>query len=152
MTEKRLPIPLFYGAFAVLMIGCGATRPSNLGVVDGKLAPCPSAPHCVSTQATEDGHATAAIPYEASREQARKRLAEIIRSMPRAAIVTDAPDYIHAEFRSRIFGYVDDVEVYLDDRAKLAHLRSSSRQGYYDFGANKSRVEKIRQQFLAGKS
>jgi uncharacterized protein (DUF1499 family) len=80
------------------------------------------------------------------------RLAEIIRSMPRANVVSETPDYIHAEFPTwivGIFGCADDLEVYLDDRAKLAHFRSSSRIRYYDFGSNRSRVEEIRARFLS---
>jgi len=130
-------------------LGCSA-HPAAHGVVDRKLAPCPFAPHCASTQSAKP--AVAPAPYETSRDEARKRLVDIIRSMPRARIVTEAPDYIHAEFTSRLFHYVDDVEIYLDDRAKLAHLRSSSRTGFYDFGANRSRVKQIRRQFVAQKS
>jgi uncharacterized protein (DUF1499 family) len=147
MTAKHLAANVS-AVFALVLGGCGASMPSNLGMTDGKLSPCPSAPHCVSTQ---EG-AVEPAPYQTSREEARKRLLEIIRSMPRAKIVTVAPDYIHAEFTSRIFRYVDDVEIYLDDRAKLAHFRSSSRIGYYDLGVNKGRVAGIRKKFLAAGS
>jgi uncharacterized protein (DUF1499 family) len=35
---------------SLLLIGCTGTRPANLGVHDGKLAPCPDAPKCLSSQ------------------------------------------------------------------------------------------------------
>jgi uncharacterized protein (DUF1499 family) len=133
---------------ALLVAGCVAAKTSAFGVVDGKLAPCPSAPHCVSTQA-EDRRAIEPAPYSTTRDEARERLVAIIRSMPRATVVTEAPDYVHAEFTSPRFHYVDDVEIYLDDRAKLAQFRSSSRQGYWDFGVNRRRVQAIRERFLA---
>jgi len=142
MTTVRTSVALLA---MLLAFGCSA-RSATLGVVDRKLAPCPSAPHCVSTQAARP--AVAPAPYETSRDEARKRLVEIIRAMPGAKLVTEAPDYIHAEFTSRRFHFVDDVEVYLDDRAKLVHFRSSSRAGFYDFGANRRRVRQIRQQFV----
>lgn len=133
---------------AIALAGCAAAAKSSaFGVVEGNLAPCGSAPHCVSTQGR--GHAIDPAPYTTTREEARERLVAIIGSMPGAKVVTDAPDYLHAEFTSRRFHYVDDVEIYLDDRAKLAHFRSSSRQGYWDLGANRRRVRAIRGQFLA---
>jgi len=134
---------------SLLAIGCASSQPATLGVVDRKLAPCPSAPHCASTQQL-DGIPPA--PYVTSRDEARARLVAILRAMPGAKIVTESPDYIHAEFTSRHFHYVDDVEVYLDDRAKLAQFRSSSRSGYYDFGVNKRRLKDIREQFVAKQS
>jgi uncharacterized protein (DUF1499 family) len=146
MTTVRTRVVLLA---MLLSFGCSA-QPAILGVVDRKLAPCPSAPHCASTQSAKP--AVAPAPYDTSRDEARQRLVEIIRSMPGAKIVTEAPDYVHAEFTSRHFHYVDDVEVYLDDRAKLVHFRSSSRAGFYDFGANRRRVKQIRERFLAQKS
>lgn len=104
-------------------IGCASSRPATLGVVDGKLAPCPSAPHYASTQRA-DGVAPA--PYETSRDEARARLVEILRAISGAKIVKESSDYAHAELTSRRFHYVDDVEVYLDDRAKLAHFSSAT--------------------------
>lgn len=141
--------------FVALMLGCAAGRRSDLGVVAGKLSPCPSASPCVSTQATDAGHAIEPIPYHESRDETRKRLVAILRSMPRAQVLTEASDYVHAVFPTRaggIFGCADDVEVYLDDRAKLVHLRSSSCTGYFDFGANRSRIEEIRRKVLSARS
>jgi uncharacterized protein (DUF1499 family) len=135
-------------SLTLLVAGCAASaKPAAFGVVDGKLAPCVSAPHCVSTQAEDGRHGIDPAPYTTTRQEARERLVAIIREMPRAKIVTDAPDYVHAEFTSRRFQHVDDVEIYLDDRAKLAHFRSSSRQGYWDLGVNRQRVKEIRGKF-----
>ena len=41
-------------------------------------------------------------------------------------------------------GYVDDVEVLLDEKASLIQVRSASRLGSSDFGVNRKRVEAIR--------
>jgi hypothetical protein len=39
-------------------------RPTNLGVKEGKLAPCPDSPNCVVSQGTEDAeHAIAPLTY-----------------------------------------------------------------------------------------
>ena len=62
-------------------------------------------------------------------------------------------NFLHVEFRSAVFGFVDDVEFLFDDGNKVIHVRSASRVGYYDFGVNRRRVEELRKRFMAaGKS
>lgn len=53
-------------------------------------------------------------------------------------------NYIHAEFTSSIFRFVDDVEFYFETAEKIVQVRSASRKGYYDWGVNRRRIEKIR--------
>jgi uncharacterized protein (DUF1499 family) len=55
--------------------------------------------------------------------------------------------YLHAEFRSALFGFVDDVEFRMDETAGRIDVRSASRTGYFDFGVNRRRVEEIRARF-----
>jgi hypothetical protein len=55
--------------------------------------------------------------------------------------------YVHAKFTSRFFRFVDDVEFCIDDDLRIIHVRSSSRVGYFDFGVNRRRVERIRAKF-----
>jgi len=133
----------------LLMVGCSGTRPSTLGVEEGRLTPCPTSPNCVSTQSTDEKHRIDPIAYTTSTEEARKRLEKIVRAMPRTKVVRLEEDYMHLECRSRFFGFVDDLEFWFDDTNKLIHCRSASRKGYSDFGVNRKRVEQIREQFSA---
>ncbi len=133
----------------LLLIGCSATMPKNLGVTDGRLALCPHAPHCVSTQSGDAAHKTEPLSYTTTQAEAREKLVTILGSMKRTKIVSTRDDYIHAECTSALFRYVDDVEYYLDDEKKIIHFRSSSRLGYYDWGINRRRMERIRNAFLA---
>jgi uncharacterized protein (DUF1499 family) len=123
--------------------------PANLGVRDGKLAPCPNSPNCVSTQSQDPRHQIAPIAYTTSVAEARARILELIRSMPRTTIITDDPTYVHAEFRTKGMGYVDDVELMFDETAQVIHFRSSSRLPYWDWGVNRERMEEIRAAFEA---
>jgi uncharacterized protein (DUF1499 family) len=75
---------------------------------------------------------------------AQKSIRELIQSMPGARITQDEPDYIHTEFSSRFFKFVDDVEFVLDGGTRRIDYRSASRIGYYDFGVNRRRLETIR--------
>lgn len=131
----------------LLMVSCAGTRPPNLGVRDGRLAPCPKSPNCVSTDSKDEKHRMDPFPYATSLAEARDRLVEILQGMPRTRVITLDPDYIHAECRSRLFGFTDDVEFLLDDANKTIHFRSASRKGYSDLGVNRKRMEQIRERF-----
>ena len=52
---------------------------------------------------------------------------------------------MYARFRSKMMGFVDDVEFYNDGKA--VQVRSSSRLGIRDFDVNRKRVEAIRAAF-----
>ena len=119
--------------------------PKDLGVVDGRLAPCPESPNCVSTQAPQDdqAHYIAPVPFENTPGNTMNRIVQEVTRMPRTRIVKRDGNYLRAEFRSRIFGFVDDVEFYLDTETNLIHFRSAARKGYGDFGANRDRMEEL---------
>lgn len=108
------------------------------------LSPCPSSPNCVSTQATDQGHAIAPIRYRKARAEAKEALKQAIRSMPRVTLVEEDESYLHYEFTSLLFRFVDDVEFVFDDATKTLHFRSASRTGYGDLGVNRKRMEEIR--------
>jgi uncharacterized protein (DUF1499 family) len=127
-----------------------AKRPDNLGVHDGRLADCPKSPNCVCTQCTDTQHQIAPIPFEGPAPEAIQRIKAALATIPRIKVITQTPDYIHAEATSLLFRFVDDVEFFMDTNAKLIHFRSASRTGYSDLGVNRSRMEKIRQAFQAG--
>jgi uncharacterized protein (DUF1499 family) len=129
------------------MVSCAGTTPSGLGVREGRLAPCPDSPNCVSTQSADAKHSIDPIAYTTSVEEARIRLEEIVRAMPRTRVVTQEGDYLYVEYRSRLFGFEDDVEFWLDDENKVIHFRSASRKGYSDLGVNRKRMEGVREQF-----
>jgi uncharacterized protein (DUF1499 family) len=72
-------------------------------------------------------------------------LKKIIERMDRTMIVEETATYLHIEVASALFGFVDDVEFFVDDTEKKIHVRSASRLGYSDLGVNRRRVERIRQ-------
>jgi len=124
-----------------------ATRPENLGVMDGRLAPCPSSPNCVSTQAADAAHHIEPIAFDDAPDRAVERLKNLIGADPRLKVITASGDYLHAEATSPIFRFVDDVEFFVDRQAKVIHFRSASRVGHSDLGANRARMERLRAAF-----
>jgi uncharacterized protein (DUF1499 family) len=133
--------------FAMMILGCSAYQPPNLGITDGKLSQCPDSPNCVSSQSLDKRHFIEPVRYEGTEQMAMERLTGVIRGMKRCRIITMEDHYIHAEFTSASFRFVDDVEFYFDTEAKIIHMRSASRIGYSDFGVNRERLEKVRSLF-----
>ena len=120
------------------------------GLINGKFYPCPETPNCVSTQSIDEQHKIKPITYDSSLEKAKEKIVKIINSIKRTEIITHTNDYIHSEFKSKLFKFVDDVEFYFDDNEKIIHFKSASRVGRSDLGVNRKRMENIRKKFLMG--
>ncbi|WP_349408889.1 DUF1499 domain-containing protein [Pseudalkalibacillus sp. SCS-8] len=117
-----------------------------------QLKQCPSSPNCVSSQTDSGDHYVPPISYNGPSKQAYETIVDILKSMKRTKIVEEEPDYIHAECKSRIFRFTDDIEFLFDKEKKVIDIRSASRMGYSDFGVNRKRVEKIKHKFINYKS
>jgi len=113
-------------------------RPDNLGVREGRLAPCKRSPNCVSSQADPSDLEHYIAPIRGSIAAAR----DAVKSIPRTTVVEEKANYLYAEFRTRLLRYVDDVELYFD--GQVLQVRSCSRLGRRDFGVNRKRVEDLR--------
>jgi uncharacterized protein (DUF1499 family) len=124
-----------------------ARQPPNLGVKNGRLAACPASPNCVSTQAEDAEHRIEALRFTGTSVEAMAKLKQALAGLPRTQIITETTDYLHAECRSLIFRYPDDVEFWIDEPNQAIHMRSASRLGRSDFGVNRARMEGIRAAF-----
>ena len=114
------------------------------------LSPCPASPNCVSSRAAEgDSHYIAPLPISGAPAAALVRLKQALQQEPRTTVIREEGGYLHAEVRSFLFRFVDDVEFLLDADSQVIHVRSASRTGYSDLGVNRRRVERIRHSFEA---
>ena len=117
---------------------CAGEPPQDIGVVDGRLTACPDSPNCVTSYASDETHGIA--PLQATLEQVRG----VLTGMERTNIVNQDGNYLYVEFTTALMGYVDDVEFLYDPAAGVTHVRSASRLGYSDLGANRKRIEALR--------
>lgn len=108
------------------------------------LKPCPQSPNCVSSLAEDDRHYIKPIRYEGEGAEVRHEILNVLNSLRGVRVTRSDDSYVHAEFSSSIFKFIDDVEFYFDSEKKLVQVRSASRVGYYDFGVNRRRIESIR--------
>ena len=107
------------------------------GLSGGALTACPSSPNCVcSERGAADSHAVDPLPAAS--------WAQLPAAVEAAGgvVVERGDDYLAAAFRSRLFGFVDDVE--FRKAADAVHVRSASRVGRSDLGVNRKRVEALR--------
>lgn len=119
---------------------------AGFGLAADQLAPCPDSPNCVSSQAGNAGQRIEALHYTGDAGTANKRLLTVLKNMDRTTIKNADALSIHAEVRSALFGFVDDLTFYFDAPGVI-QVRSASRVGYADFGVNRQRVEEIRTRF-----
>lgn len=121
------------------MFNFSGKRPTNLGIKDGKLTPCPGTPNCVNSQSSDAQSKIDPLPPKPISE-----LKKVIEKMEKTTIIEETDNYLYAEFQTPLMGFVDDVEFYLDPNENVIHVRSASRLGKSDLGVNRKRVEEIR--------
>lgn len=147
MWATVLIVPLLViVAFAVM--SATSRRPTTLGVREGRLAPCPDSPNCVSTQADREHQRMDSIPLTIDAAEAMRALQRVISAIPRTQIITADDRYLHVEFTSALFRFVDDVEFFVDREQRAIHFRSASRSGRSDFGVNRKRMQAVVAAFL----
>jgi len=108
---------------------------------------CPDTPNCVSSMEAGTSHYVEPLRYQGDIEEAKKRLIDVINGFSRTRVLENTDTYVRATFTSFLFRFTDDVEFEIDDEKKQIHMKSASRIGYSDLGANRQRCEAIRERF-----
>lgn len=128
--------------------------PKDIGFHNGRLKPPSTTSNSVSSQASlypdhpQRAYADIApLAYSGDGQAAMARLAALLASMPRTQVITREPGYLYAQSTTLLLRFTDDVEFALDEAASVIHLRSASRLGQKDFGANRKRMEALRAQW-----
>ena len=109
-----------------------------------RLADCPGSPNCRGSDASREDRRVAPLPLHGTVEETMTALVALVEDRDGARVVRRDADYLHATFSSPIMGYVDDVEFLVDEASGTVRLRSASRLGRSDLGANARRVEALR--------
>ena len=144
-----LPLLLLAAGQFGLLKGRPPTEP---GLREGKLKPPSRTQNSVSSQASLWPEADHAVEYATieplaftqDSALAMNRLREVLAGWPGARIIENNPEYVSVQFETRWLRFVDDAEFLLDPAARVIHVRSASRLGRKDFGANRARIEAIR--------
>ena len=108
------------------LLSCAGQRPTDLGVTEGRLRVCPESPNCVSTAAADAAHRVAPFELAVSPTDAWPAVQAAVAAIPRCRVVSATGDYLHAEVSSAVFGFVDDLEVYLPAEGKTLVVPTSN--------------------------
>lgn len=133
-----------------VLVACFLIALTGCTWVKGRMEDCPYTPNCVSSKMQNPIHGIDPIPFRGNPESAMSRMEKVILSMPRTEIVEKEPGYIRAIYISLVFRFRDDVECMVDPEKSVIHIRSSSRLGISDLGANSRRVKEIKRLFDGG--
>ncbi len=162
ITALKLVVALVAGLLVMLLIAgqLGLFRgspPAQLGVRDGRLMAPAKTPNSVSSQAglypdhPQRVYADiAALAYTGDGKAALLRLAALLETTGGCVLVTREPTYLYAQMSTPLLKFTDDVEFFVDEAASVIHVRSASRIGRGDLGANRRRVEALRTRFEQG--
>ena len=144
-------------ALPVLLIVAGqlgmlsGSAPKDLGVNNGLLKAISTTRNSVSSQAklqpersTSDYASIEALPAVGDQTASMARLAQVLQTMAGVRITEQRNDYIRAEAKTKLLGFVDDLEFWFNPQTPAIELRSASRLGREDFGVNRKRIEAIR--------
>ncbi|WP_353348060.1 DUF1499 domain-containing protein [Oceaniserpentilla sp. 4NH20-0058] len=134
-------------SLSLLITSCSSAPPLQLGeTLQGTLQPCPASPNCVSSSSLGMNY----IPpiSDAGANNSLLKLSLCLKQMENVKIIESNNMYLHAEFKSTVFGFIDDVE--LLRQGNLIHVRSASRVGYSDFGVNRDRMIWLKRHFIEG--
>jgi uncharacterized protein (DUF1499 family) len=152
-----LPILLVAAAVAVQAGALQGTAPTDLGVRDGRLKPLSNTPNSVSSQAAlYPDHPQRAyadiepLPFKSGGAGASmEAVRTVLQAMPGLRVVQQQDGYLYAQAQTRWLRFVDDVEFWANPEQQVVELRSASRLGHGDLGANRARMERVRSAYTA---
>jgi uncharacterized protein (DUF1499 family) len=152
MKTALIILIFFFFTFIIyfFILGINSRSKDATGLIEGHLSKCPDTPNCVCTEIKDHtDHYISPIALPQNTQPAFDSLfilKNIVKNMG-GSIKVENKNYIAATFSSSIFGFVDDLEIRMDNDQKVIHLRSASRVGRSDMGVNKKRIELIKQRY-----
>jgi uncharacterized protein (DUF1499 family) len=149
-------------AIALAAIGAGqvgllqGSAPTDLGVHNGRLKPPSTTENSVTSQAAlypdhpQRAHADIApLALRGDGPATIAKIRAVVEQMQGAKVIKSDADYLYAQFTTPLMKFVDDVEFWFDPEAQVVQVRSASRLGKGDLGANRKRIEAVRSALAA---
>lgn len=112
---------------------------------EAHLGDCPETPNCQGTESSRAAQKVQRLPLSQPADKAITLIANIVATQPGVAIAKQDDRYLHVTYTSRLMGYVDDVEFLVSGDDRSVQMRSASRLGKSDLGANLKRINQLRE-------
>ena len=129
----------------ILMCACADNGDIRPGAVN---MDCPSSPNCVSSLAMASDRQVPPFQLRPDYAENWEKVAAAVAGMPRTRIVTSSSTFLHAECKSAIFRFTDDLILQPNLATGKIDIRSASRVGYSDMGVNRKRVGALREKLV----
>lgn len=133
----------------LLQLNACVVSPLQQGHRKQQLNGCPPLPNCVSTEASSFMHRIESFELKVAMPDAWPIVKQTVSELPRVTIQHEYPGYIYAKSHSKIFKFIDYLEVLAVPNQQHLMVRSSSMLGISDLGVNKKRTEALRARLKA---
>ncbi len=145
MTKMR---KVFIGSliFFTISWGCSGNPTERQNSGSSGLLDCPDTPNCVSSLAKNPKYRVEPFKLKKDPKTSWDIVQKMVASLPRTKVVSADNSDIHAECKSMIFRFIDDLSLHLTSSKDIIHIRSAARTGYSDFGVNRRRIERLRKE------
>ena len=144
-TKTMIGLIVGLAAFWLVVIVINLNSKSVAGgMVGGRLAPCPATPNCVASQTEDSAQLIEPFKLTGDLTAIREKLKVALSRLGGTTVVKEETNYLHAVASTAFFRFRDDLELLIDPATGVVHIRSASRLGVSDLGANRKRVERLR--------
>lgn len=134
----------------LLMVGCAAAQHEDwVGSRPINPESCPESPNCVSAEAEDYRHKIDGFRLKGDFGKNWLEIRRVVGALPESTIDKADEIYLRATFRSRVFRFADIFECFLNPSTGMVSIRSAAQSGYWDFGVNRRRVERLRRALQA---
>ena len=130
----------------LIALSMASREQPDLGIQNGQLKQCPSTPNCVCSEDMADEAYIKPLSFRLPANEAWVSIKYVIKESG-GRVIAEETDYLRAEYETTLFRFIDDVEFRLDRKHQQIQVRSASRVGQSDLGANRQRVEQLRSRF-----
>lgn len=105
---------------------------------------CGHKPNCVSSfEEREDYKISALKNVDGEWSDIKAKVVNILGSYTNSEVINEETGFIHFVVTSRILRFKDDVYFWWDSNARVLNMKSESRVGHWDVGANRKRLNQF---------
>lgn len=122
--------------------------PVRVGLVNGMLSELKKTPNGIASQTIYDKKRVDALPMKSSSDATIAALISASQQTGKVKVSSQTEIYLHLVFTTKLMRFKDDVEFLIDIENNLVQVRSESRTGKSDLGANLKRFKKLRELYL----
>lgn len=108
------------------------------------LKDCPNKANCVSSESKDSKHYIEPISINNKNEDIKENLIKVIQKFE-GKILENNQNFLKVAFYSKFFGFEDIADFEIEPDKNIINIRSAAQTGWYDFGVNRKRLEKIRE-------